>query len=138
MREVKIADGRGGSLTRYLYRSNEGNTFEHGITSSHCFARRNAIPREDLGEIHHRNNANDLVGGSTLGPLDVLEAFQSSFNFTEWQIFRSAMIEDAALMVGSSCMAALGFIDVALPNRLDILVGRERGKAVHSALRNFG
>lgn len=48
------------------------------------------------------------------------------------------MIQDSGLVVGSSSMAALGLIDIQLPEKLDILVGCDRGKAVHTALRNFG
>lgn len=96
------------------------------------------IPRDELEPVPFRENDNSNVSTYTLDPLDILRVFQLSFSFTEWQIFRSAMIEDSAVIVGSSSIAALGLIDVALPERLDILVGCSTGRAVHTALRNFG
>lgn len=96
------------------------------------------IPLHDLAEKRFRDSSNDIVANYTFDPLDILEVFQSSFNFTEWQIFRAAMIKEAGLIVGSSAMAAIGVVKPSAPAQLDILVGCNRGKALHTALRNFG
>lgn len=96
------------------------------------------IALNELEPVPYRDDNNAEVPNITLDPLDVLRVLHSSFAFREWQIFRSAMIEDSAVIVGSSSMAALGLIDVSMPKCLDVLVGRSTGKAVHTALRNFG
>ncbi|KAE9397254.1 hypothetical protein BT96DRAFT_995974 [Gymnopus androsaceus JB14] len=96
------------------------------------------IPLSELQEIPYRINDNSVVPNSKLDPLDVLHILKSSFIFPEWQIFRAAMIHDSALIVGSSALAAIGVVDASAPSRLDILVGCDHSKALHTALCNSG
>ncbi|KAE9400125.1 hypothetical protein BT96DRAFT_993293 [Gymnopus androsaceus JB14] len=96
------------------------------------------IALDDLDRTTYRRNDNELVPGSTLDPLDVFEIFSCSFAFQETQIFRSAMIKASAIMVGSSAMASIGIVEIAAPQRLDILVGSNGSRYLHTALRNFG
>lgn len=96
------------------------------------------VPLEDLVEIPYRSSTHKLIAGSVFDPLNVLEVFQRSFTFPEWQLLRSAMIKESAIMVGSSAMAAIGVVTNSAPAELDILVGCERGRALHTVLRNCG
>lgn len=96
------------------------------------------IPLCDLQLTHYHDMNNCVIGHSSFDPLDVLEVFQSSLTYPEWQILRSAMIRDSALIVGSSAMSAVGVELAAVPNGLDILVAAGGGRSLHTALRNFG
>ncbi|KAE9382741.1 hypothetical protein BT96DRAFT_1010103 [Gymnopus androsaceus JB14] len=48
------------------------------------------------------------------------------------------MIHDSTLIVGSSALAAIGVVDASAPSQLDILVGCDHSKALHTALCNSG
>ncbi|KAE9387312.1 hypothetical protein BT96DRAFT_1005252 [Gymnopus androsaceus JB14] len=98
----------------------------------------NPIAIDDLDERPYRLIDNTEVPNTSLDPLVVFEVLSVTFSYEEMQIFRAAMIADSAIIVGSCAMAAISRVAMSAPCRLDMLVGFNGGKALYTALGNFG